>query len=91
MTSGKPKSKREVSPPVPAQTTSKAVPSDIPHRLRCLIEGDTSTFSVDISFGSEIEDLKKLIHKKGIEDERSVLAKDLTLLKVRNTTLSSIH
>ena len=50
----------------------------------CLIEGESSPFIVGPKENISIMELKDLIHQKGINvTERAVLAKDLTLWKVR--------
>jgi Crinkler effector protein N-terminal domain len=80
---------REISTPSPAQTISKAklgkhqLSSHASRRLRCLIEGEPPVFLVSLPSDSDIGDLKELVHEKGINAaERTILAKDLELLKV---------
>jgi Crinkler effector protein N-terminal domain len=54
-------------------------------RLRCLVEGDSSPFTVTVALNAEIGDLKEIVHEKGINTAQSlILAKDLVLLKVHN-------
>jgi hypothetical protein len=50
--------------------------------LNCLIEGEYSIFIVKTTGSMKINALKELILEKGIETERTVLAKNLTLWKV---------
>jgi hypothetical protein len=54
----------------------------------CLIEGESSSFEVTPTWDTRIRKLKKLIRKDGINADRDVLAKDLTLWKVRMTIAS---
>lgn len=78
----------EVSTPGPAQTTSKTKlgKSDASRRLRCLIEGEPPIFQVALPKDKDIGDLKELVYEKGINTaKRSILAKDLVLLKVSST------
>jgi hypothetical protein len=55
----------------------------------CLIEGESSSFEVTPTWDTRIRTLKKLIRKEGINAECDVLAKDLTLRKVRMTIASN--
>ena len=60
-----------------------ATMSDI--ELRCLVEGDSTTFQVTAPLNADImiNDLKKLIHERGINvTECTIRAKDLVVLKV---------
>ena len=60
------------------------MPVDQNIALTCLIEGESSVFRVRPKGNIDMIDLKDLIHQKGINvTERAVLAKDLTLWKVR--------
>jgi hypothetical protein len=52
----------------------------------CLIEGESSSFEVTPSWDATTPTLKRLIRKEGINADRDILAKDLTLWKVRMTT-----
>jgi hypothetical protein len=56
--------------------------SDETYVLFCLIEGDSDVFSVTTSPTTPIAELKKLIKEEGIDDN-TILAKHLTLWKVR--------
>jgi hypothetical protein len=56
--------------------------------LNCLIEGDTSKFRVKPSGNSDVVDLQDLVWEKGIDAKHAILAKNLTLWKVRMTTAS---
>ncbi len=61
---------------------------DAPRTLVCLIAGESSLFKVRPTGDMDIIELKDLIKEKGInatEHARAVLAKDLTLWKVRMT------
>ena len=64
--------------------------SDAPRVLVCLIEGESVAFEVEAAGSMRIMGLKGLIRKEGINPERrdAVLAKDLTLWKVRMTIAS---
>ena len=56
----------------------------VPPTLKCLNEGESLPFTVKPKVDIDITELKDLIHQKGINvTERAVLAKDLTLWKVR--------
>jgi hypothetical protein len=56
------------------------------YTLLCLIDGDKTMFDVVIPIDSIIDELKELIKKVGINaTEHAVLAKELTLWKVRMT------
>ena len=59
-----------------------------PRTLLCLIEGDSSPFTVTLGGGMYISNLKDLIKQAGITAERPVHARDLTLWKVRMTMAS---
>ena len=62
---------------------------NIPRTLLCLIEGEDKLFKVRPKGDDDIVDLKDLIKEKGINvAEHAVLAKDLTLWKVRMTMAS---
>jgi Crinkler effector protein N-terminal domain len=57
---------------------------DAPRALLCLIAGESSPFTVEPTGSTYIIDLKDLIKKKGKNGVLGrVLAKDLTLWKVR--------
>jgi len=64
--------------------------NDAPRTLICLIEGDSQPFKVVLNGDKDmVMDLKDQIKEKGINDaEHAVLAKDLTLWKVRMTMAS---
>ena len=62
---------------------------DSPRALLCLIEGESSLFMVELAGNKDIIALKDLIKEKGINSTKhAVLAKDLTLWKVRMTIVS---
>ena len=62
---------------------------DAPRTLVCLIAGESSLFKVRPTGGMDIIDLKDLIKEKGTNATgHAVLAKDLTLWKVRMTMAS---
>jgi hypothetical protein len=70
-----PASKSPLSKPLSDDNSSR--------RLRCLIEGEDAVFTVTVTGESDINDLKELVHEKGINiSEQHVLAKELVLLKV---------
>jgi Crinkler effector protein N-terminal domain len=50
--------------------------------LWCLIDGDFIPFTVSGQSTANINDLKELVHVKGINDNERILAKDLVLWKV---------
>jgi hypothetical protein len=57
---------------------------DATHTLWCLIEGESTVFSVMAPLNTNINDLKELIRGKGVYGAlRGVDAKDLILFKVR--------
>ena len=59
---------------------------DSPRALVCLIEGESKPFKVKLAGNKDIMDLNGLIEEKGIDPTKHVvLAKDLTLWKVRMT------
>jgi len=58
---------------------------DAPRALQCLIEGESLLFKVKPTGSMYIADLKDLIKEKR---KNGVLAKDLTLWKVRMTMAS---
>jgi hypothetical protein len=61
----------------------------ISYRLWCHVEGDSTAFSVLAPSAISIDELKKLIKEEGVNaTERTVLAKDLVLWKVRMTMAS---
>ena len=51
--------------------------------LWCLMEKDTRPFPVTAPIGMRIGELKELIREKGVRVDDPLLAKDLTLWKVR--------
>jgi hypothetical protein len=61
---------------------------DAPRALVCLIEGESPLFIVKPTGNMYIIELKDLIKERGINatEHARVLAKDLTLWKVRMTT-----
>jgi hypothetical protein len=87
--------------PIPAQTSeSKAMlseqdlSSDAPQlRLQCLIEGEFSIFTIEVPADLLPHFVKKLVFKrvlsKGINTDRAISAKDLSLLKVSRSLESS--
>jgi len=82
---------REDSVPVTVQTSSKSVlgghppaSDDSSFRLRCLVEGEATVFTVTVSVNDEIGDLKELVLEKRKHGAlHSVDAADLVLWKVR--------
>ena len=63
--------------------------NDSPRALVCLIEGESTLFRVELAGNKVIIALKDLIKEKGINSTKhAVLAKDLTLWKVRMTMVS---
>ena len=61
---------------------------DTVRTLLCLIEGDSTWFKVKPTGSMDIVDLRKLIWEEGIKRDSGILAKDLTLWKVRMTMTS---
>jgi hypothetical protein len=61
---------------------------DAPRTLVCLIEGESLLFEVEATGGMNIIKLKKLIKEEGIDATEHVLAKNLTLWRVRMTMAS---
>ena len=61
---------------------------DAVRTLLCLIEGDSTWFKVKPTGSMDIVDLRKLIWEEGIKRDSGILAKDLTLWKVRMTMAS---
>jgi hypothetical protein len=51
--------------------------------LFCLVQGDSAPFEVTVTADKSISFLKDLVLEKGFGVSRGVLAKDLTLWKVR--------
>jgi hypothetical protein len=79
---------------IPAQAASTSLFSEPPvpvgqtcRQLRCFIEGDFVPSTVTVSLNREIEYLKELIHEKNKYSlsASGIDAKDLVLLKVRNS------
>ena len=61
-------------------------------RLRCLVEGDSAPFTLTVPLNVEVGDLKEIVHEKGQNGALSgVDAKDLVLLKVRNSYAETQH
>ena len=59
------------------------MPDDTVRALWCLVQGDSTPFKVTIRTNNDINDLKELVHDKGIDaTKNTVLAKDLKLWKV---------
>ena len=58
---------------------------DSPHVLVCVIAGEVSPFTVELAGNKSVMDLKNLIREKAIKSSEDVVAKDLTLWKVRMT------
>ena len=62
---------------------------DSPRALVCLIEGESIPFRVELAGNKDIIALKDLIKEKGSNSTKhAVLAKDLTLWKVRMAMVS---
>ena len=59
-----------------------------PRVIRCLIEGDSSTFKIKPTGDTEISDLRGLIKEERKHRLSSVDAADLTLWKVRMIMVS---
>jgi hypothetical protein len=70
----------------PVPTQSKILPdSDDSRELVCLIEGDSSVFTVTVPGDCLIHKLKDFIHQKAINGtNHAIHAKDLALFKVRS-------
>lgn len=58
---------------------------DSPRVLVCVIAGEVSPFTVELAGNKSVMDLKNLIREKAIKSSEDVVAKDLTLWKVRMT------
>jgi hypothetical protein len=71
----------------PSKPQQSSMADDTPRSLICLIEGQSEVFAVKASGGMMIMELKDLVKEKGINDN-VVLAKDLTLRKVRMSMAS---
>jgi hypothetical protein len=71
----------DINPPTKPQSS---MADDAVRALLCIIEGESSLFRVKPTCNMDIIELKKLIREEGINTaEHAVLAKDLTLWKVR--------
>jgi hypothetical protein len=70
----------------PVPTQSKILPnSDDSRKLFCLIEGDSSVFTVTVPGNCLILELKDFIHQRIINGTNHAIdAKDLALFKVRS-------
>jgi len=71
---------RQVSPTAPGLSST----GNTPHLrvLRCLIHGEFTAFKVTLPLDNDVSDLKDIIHNKGVNVRKDVLAKDLLLWKV---------
>ena len=68
----------------PLSLPQHPVPRQEYRTLWCLFLGDKEPFKVALPLNVDVDDLKELIHIKGIDTTKStVLAKDLILWRVR--------
>jgi Crinkler effector protein N-terminal domain len=63
------------------------MPNNTVRVLRCLVAGDTTTFKVTATVDNDVDDLKELVHEKGIDASKDILAKNLVLWKVRTSKM----
>ncbi|KAM6493374.1 hypothetical protein JOM56_011508 [Amanita muscaria] len=76
--------RRSSPPPGYGRLSAYAEPCEGYHILWCLVEGDCKPFKVAPPLNFDIDNLKELIHAKGIDTTKfSVLPKDLVLWKLR--------
>ena len=70
-------------PPFLYGPTRQRATSSLDIVLRCVVEGESTTFKVAVSTDDDVEDLKKLVREEGIGGaQHAILAKNLRLFKV---------